>query len=123
MLDWNKIITNKELLYSIFGNEHYATEPPRYLWKRMQFTGLYDCEGKEIWESDLVKILNERSITKKEYWYPVYQIVNEGWSFKMKWISGGKSIDTPEFYIKHWPEQIKIIGNLYEHPNLVNNES
>jgi uncharacterized phage protein (TIGR01671 family) len=85
----------------------------------MQFTGLYDCEGKEIYEGDIVKILNESPLTKKEYWYPVYQIINEGWSFKIKWINGGKSIDSAEFHIQHWKDTVQIIGNIFENEQLL----
>lgn len=110
MLDWNKIITNKELLYSIFGNEHYATEPPRYLWKRMQFTGLYDCEGKEVYENDIVLLTHWRSNDLFNYSKP----------FIVKWEHGQINFKQGEYnnFIGSLigKLEIKVIGNIFEHP-------
>lgn len=119
MISWNELLNSKELLQSFFGNEHYPTNPPRYFYERMQFTGLYDSEGKEIWEGDIVEIQNESQYTKKEYWYPIYEIQNDGWKFKLKYIKGGLHSDNEFLVRQNSTEKVKVLGNIYEHPNLL----
>jgi hypothetical protein len=68
-----------------------------------QFTGLLDCNGKEIYEGDLVSDLWERS--------------------KKHRINEVKIIDAitcnPFKYFSCVNEQFEIIGNIYEHPQLL----
>lgn len=94
-------------------------EEPRYFimplqdYDIMQCTGLKDVEGKLIYEGDLVRLLNESNHTKKEYWNPEYIVEHDGWSFSLKHVGGGKSIDCASFNLRHF-NQGKIIGNIYE---------
>ena len=76
----------------------------------MQFTGLLDCEGKEIWESDFVEI----TLNYPEY--TICKIVFKGMGFWFEDTEGELWVYHPETY------KLTIIGNLYEHPNLLNNE-
>lgn len=73
----------------------------------MQFTGLLDKNGKEIFEGDIVKN-NEDS-----------RIGSVGWNNKwMKWDVGAEGYwaeDAP--YVNLYFE---IIGNIYENPELLN---
>ena len=82
----------------------------------MQFTGLIDCEDKEIWENDL---LSNNFGTDKEV---VRQVIFQNGSWIMKRIKGksrlGEDILLGEYRVLNF----KVIGNIYEHPNLLNNE-
>ncbi len=116
MISWNDIIRNKELLQSFFGNEHYATNPPRYFYERMQFTGLLDCEGKEVFEGDVLEVTSNNDGQK----YIT--------TFKVDLINGlhidtlSLCMDICLYDYEVTSSNCKIIGNLYEHPQLLNND-
>jgi uncharacterized phage protein (TIGR01671 family) len=70
----------------------------------MQFTGLLDKNGKEIWEGDIVKDMSgdNRDITF------------EVGGFWCKYPNGGHYLPSREFS--------EVIGNIYETPELLNKE-
>lgn len=77
----------------------------------MQFTGLLDCEGKEVWEGDILEVTSD----------------NDGSKYITTFhcdLTTGLSVDNPnlrldmelyEYYI--WSHNCKVIGNIYEHTN------
>lgn len=72
----------------------------------MQFTGLVDKNGKEIYESDLVKGINR--ITEGEMLQKV-TFLNGCFMFG-NW-------NAHEYFNKH--KHNEVIGNIYEHPHLL----
>lgn len=66
----------------------------------MQFTGLKDKNGKEIYEGDIVK-------TVKEDWVKVYYDRGNYWVWRYQLA-----------YL--WETGVEVIGNIYENPELVN---
>ena len=75
----------------------------------MQFTGLHDEEGKEIYEGDIVKF---QEIYTEE---PQIEIAITEWKeggFYYRWLGCND--------YQHINEtEIEIIGNIYEHPHLL----
>ena len=78
----------------------------------MQFTGLFDKNGKEIYEGDIGKVLKKNYEYKKPD-YPISTIVFEDASF---WIKPSKENWT---WLVMRNRQVEIIGNIYENPELL----
>lgn len=90
-------------------NEHYIDDSTSFLpikednWVLMQYTGVKDVNGYDIYEGDIISGINlEGQI----------EIVTVKWD-TVQWypFAGHRAIDKP-----------KVIGNIYENPELINNE-
>ena len=72
----------------------------------MQFTGLEDKNGKEIYEGDIVR--NELFTEKQD------DIIGE-----IKWVGCGFWFVDSNMNLFNIPSDIEIIGNIYENPELL----
>lgn len=83
-------------------------------WVLMQYTGLKDKNGKEIYEDDIVLI----NAFGKQHTTPV--IYKEG-VFGTQW----KEYTTTSTVLKitNWFTSIEVIGNIYENPELLKHVS
>jgi uncharacterized phage protein (TIGR01671 family) len=80
------------------------------IWKVMQFTGLHDKNGREIYESDIVR-------TGQSY-TSLAQVVYQAPSFVMKEKPSHKT--WYEFILAASENQFcEIVGNIYENPELL----
>jgi len=117
---------------SIMTNEDFAKKTYRLKeWKVMQFTGLKDKNGKEIYEGDILKSIHCKSFGRNDVWYEFYFMVEleedtYGYGFNWKHIKERKiPTKTKEDYGRFKKEFDKfgqgntIIGNIYENPELL----
>jgi len=102
--------------------------------KLMQYTGLKDKNDKEIYEGDVIQFLwEEDSCWGKAGTYKGYIGFNQG-AFEViyisrdeitvfddgSWHENSKSDDMQSFI--SWSEEIEVIGNIYENPELLKSE-
>lgn len=80
-----------------------------------QFTGLCDKNGKRIWENDVVWLVCDG----KEH---IYQIVWDNSELDFKATKGEENYGTHYEYLLCC-EEIEVIGNIFDNPELLQEES
>lgn len=102
---YNKFIYSEEgegslsnFFAKVAGGESAGREVPV-----MQFTGLLDVHGKEIYEGDVVNADGKKALVEWNKSEPFY------------WVRFGEN----KFNYLWDVLDIEIIGNIYEHPNLL----
>ena len=81
----------------------------------MQYTGLKDKNGKEIYEGDLLKYINPKNQRKEQ---PLHEVKWSDGKAKFVFIPiGGDGTDNPHGMCS--VERFEIIGNIYENPDLI----
>lgn len=83
----------------------------------MQFTGLLDSQGKEIWEGDIIQnmVYGGKAVIR----WGIEGETYAGWC--VEWIVD-KPYSIPTYDLLYFKnlENCEVIGNIYENPELVN---
>ncbi len=96
-------IHNLDFMNEIFHNEKYII---------MQFTGLKDKEGNEIYEGDVLKGISNNEFSKG-YINNNYEVI---WG-QDSWYIIGTMFSLQEL-INYCNNEVKVIGNIYETPKI-----
>jgi uncharacterized phage protein (TIGR01671 family) len=108
MSEWSNILND----YVLNCKTHNHNEDDLVV---MQFTGLTDCHGKEVYENDIVLIKNKP--------YPVSKPTIVRWSDKSHGWSLKCDVDGKWVKLKYYSlpasRDIEVIGNIYENESLV----
>lgn len=79
----------------------------------MQFTGLHDKNGKEIYEGDVLRVgVIEKTKQNRE-------VVYENGAFFTLVPADKKMVSSDHLVAYYSKEEIEIIGNIYENPELL----
>ena len=99
--------------------DHYQLDPTQG--ELMQYTGLHDSKGLEIYEGDILKVTeeDENSYTAPVIWggkdYPAFDLdahyVPDGWYYEANILSTLEAGLGNSLY--------EVVGNIYENPELL----
>jgi len=104
MYEWDILSQRSNLLEAIEMDK-------KELWILMQYTGLKDSKGKEIYEGDVLR--------EPHKGFEPRQILEVFWDDEMNSFQS-RSIDKQHLYQTPLDNDFEVIGNIYENPELLN---
>ncbi len=101
-------ILHKEIFFSNEDVDCYEHTDLKDI-ELMQYTGLYDKKGKEIYEGDIIKLRANHGIG-------IIRYSDEWGAFVVEYI---KTRPLVVLGMNYYKEDIEILGNIYENPELL----
>lgn len=83
----------------------------------IQFTGLLDKNGKEIYEGDVLTAFNRKGEEAPNKFFVFWNEYTSAYSIRS--INEGETLTVP-ISPGHFYKDYEVIGNIYEHPHLLN---
>ena len=114
----NKVIIGYSINKSNYGNKSFNYEDIEL----MQYTGLKDKNGKEIYEGDIVKIAEKKNISKHKVIHMKPIIADIEWSeeyltYILITLSVKDAFESLADYLEEY--DVEVIGNIYDNPELL----
>lgn len=81
----------------------------------MQSTGLFDKDGQEIFEGDIISTYTDNLIIKRDNLLGFYVEVDE----KREYFAEIVDIEYLDLFAKDFGVAVKVLGNIYENPELL----
>lgn len=81
----------------------------------MQSTGLFDKDGQEIFEGDVISTYTDNLIIKRDNLLGFYVEVDE----KREYFAEIVDIEYLDLFAKDFGVAVKVLGNIYENPKLL----
>ena len=117
-LKTKKVIIGYSLDKSNYGNKSFSFDDIEL----MQYTGLHDKNGKEIYEGDIVKQVSYKysndEYGHKGFYENISKVLYKGRAFQYEWIKTNE-IEMPKDFKENF---IEVIGNIYDNPELLGGE-
>lgn len=119
---WYKGVYSGEMIYDIqnefeerinLGMDSFGNYLNNASFEVMQYTGVKDCNGKEVYEGDIVKY---KAGTDKGIGYIKFEFS----CFMIYWTNNKTFNDSfSSMFYTQCSSEIEVIGNIYENPELL----
>lgn len=102
-----------------YGYQNYIADAEQNNYPLMQFTGICDNTGKEIFEGDVCRewLVDNMEDDGGFWWMAIVEFYNGCWTLKQIGFDYEKANEDPT--LLHSERNIEVIGNIYENPELL----